>query len=71
VVTRVVRRAQESGDLRPDFDTTDVPIVQLMLTAVMEYTREVDGEVWRRCLGLVSTGCAPRPPTATRSRQRP
>jgi AcrR family transcriptional regulator len=61
VVTRVVRRAQESGDLRSDFDTTDVPIVQLMLTAVMEYTGEVDGEVWRRCLGLVLDGMRAAP----------
>jgi AcrR family transcriptional regulator len=62
VVSRVVRRAQESGDLRGDLDTTDVPVIQLMLTAVMEYTGDVDGEVWRRCLGLVLDGMRAAPP---------
>jgi AcrR family transcriptional regulator len=56
VATRVVRRAQESGQLRSDFDATDVPLIQLMLTAVMEYTGDVADETWRRCLGLVLDG---------------
>jgi AcrR family transcriptional regulator len=69
VVTRVVQRAQASGDLRADFNTTDVPVIQLMLTAVMEYTGDVDADVWRRSLGLVLDGMradpgAPRQPLA-------
>jgi AcrR family transcriptional regulator len=56
VVVALVERAQASGDLRPDLDVTDIPLIQLMLTAVMEYTDDIDPAVWRRCLGLLLDG---------------
>jgi AcrR family transcriptional regulator len=65
IVTRVVERAKESGALRPDFQTTDVPVIQLMLTAVMEYAGDVDVGLWRRCLVLVLDGMRAEPGART------
>jgi AcrR family transcriptional regulator len=66
IVTRVVQCAKDSGALRGDFETTDVPIIQLMLTAVMEYTGDADDvQVWRRCLVLVLDGMRASPGACT------
>jgi AcrR family transcriptional regulator len=40
-VEALVARAQASGDLRPDVMATDLPLIQLMLGAALDYTREV------------------------------
>jgi AcrR family transcriptional regulator len=56
IVGRIVARAHAAGELRPDIDITDVPVIQLMLTAVMEYTDDVAPEVWRRYLAVVLDG---------------
>jgi AcrR family transcriptional regulator len=56
VVARLVARAHESGQLRSDVDITDIPILQLMLTAVMEYTADVSPDAWRRALAIVLDG---------------
>jgi AcrR family transcriptional regulator len=55
-VGRLVARAQESGQLRADFEITDMPVLQLMLTAVMEYTSDVAPDVWRRYVAVVLDG---------------
>jgi AcrR family transcriptional regulator len=56
VVTRVVERAQASGQLRADVEITDMPVLQLMLTSVMEYAGDTAPEVWRRGLAIVLDG---------------
>lgn len=58
-VTRLVERAQEAGRLRPDAETTDIPLIQFMLGAVAEYTRDVEPQMWRRMLTLVLDGLRP------------
>jgi AcrR family transcriptional regulator len=56
LVTRLVARAQEEGSLRPDIQATDMPLLQLMLGSLSECTRDVDPEVWRRYLGILTDG---------------
>lgn len=56
VARRLVERAQADGSLRPDAAVTDMPLIQLMVGAVVDYTREVDPDVWRRLLTLVLDG---------------
>jgi AcrR family transcriptional regulator len=56
LVTRLVARAQEEGSLRPDVQATDMPLLQLMLGSLSECTRDVDPEVWRRYLGILTDG---------------
>jgi AcrR family transcriptional regulator len=56
LVTRIVARAQEQGTLRPDVEPTDLPLLQLMLGSLSECTRDVEPEVWRRFLGILTDG---------------
>ena len=52
----LLRRAHAAGTLRPDVVGTDVALLQFMLTALVDYTSEVDPQVWRRFLGIVLDG---------------
>ncbi len=54
----LLRRAQDTGDLRPDVVGTDLALLQFMLAAVVDYTGEVDPQVWRRFLRIVLDGLA-------------
>lgn len=56
VAIELVRRAKESGQLRADFEATDLAIFQMMIGAVAEYTQDVRPELWRRYLGLLLDG---------------
>lgn len=59
VVTRLVERAQASGDLRADFQPTDVKMIAYMLSSVAEYAAPVAPEVWRRYLTMLIDGLRP------------
>jgi AcrR family transcriptional regulator len=56
VVSRLVERAQADGSLRTDVAPTDLPLLQLMLGSLSDCTRDVDPDVWRRYLGIVTDG---------------
>jgi AcrR family transcriptional regulator len=56
LVAGLVARAKDAGALREDFDVTDTPIIQLMLTAVIEYAGDVSPDLWRRYLAIVLDG---------------
>jgi AcrR family transcriptional regulator len=58
LVDRLVERAQASGALRGDMSATDFPLILYMLDAVVDATREVDPETWRRALAIVLDGLA-------------
>jgi AcrR family transcriptional regulator len=61
-VESLVSRAQAAGQIRSDVVHTDFALVQFMLTAISDITRDVDPEVWRRALRLVLDGLrTPRP----------
>jgi AcrR family transcriptional regulator len=60
LVVRLVERAQADGSLRPDVKPTDMPLLQLMLGALSELTRDVEPDVWRRFLGIVMDGLRSR-----------
>jgi len=57
-VSRLVERAQESGRLRSDFVPTDVPIIELMVSSVADYTSSMSPDLWRRYLSIVLDGLA-------------
>jgi AcrR family transcriptional regulator len=56
LVEELVRRAQASGDLRPDLEPTDVPVLQFMLSGVQDMLGPAAPELWRRYLGIVLDG---------------
>jgi AcrR family transcriptional regulator len=59
VLTRLVERAQASGDLRQDFRATDVKMIAFMLASLAEYTATATPEVWRRYLAMLVDGLRP------------
>ena len=58
---QVVRRAHESGQLRQDIEPQDLPIIQLMITTLIDAARDVDPDLWRRYLQIVLRGLAAQP----------
>jgi AcrR family transcriptional regulator len=56
VVARLVKRAVDAGVVRSDIATTDVPIINFMLTTVVELSRDVEPELYKRYLAIVLDG---------------
>jgi AcrR family transcriptional regulator len=54
--SELVERAVAAGQLRPDFEPQDVPVIQMMLATVMDAARELSPELWRRYLDIVLRG---------------
>jgi hypothetical protein len=59
LVTRLVERAQASGQLRSDLRPTDIPFILFVLTEAAQFARGVSPEIWRRYLTLVLDGLRP------------
>ena len=62
-VDRLVARAKEQGTLRLDAEPWDIPMIQLMVSAVTDHTGHPDA--WRRYLLLILDGLRARPGAAT------
>jgi AcrR family transcriptional regulator len=60
VVDELIDRAQAAGELRPDVAGPDLALVQLMLGAVVDQTRDVAPDTWRRFLAIVLDGLRSR-----------
>jgi AcrR family transcriptional regulator len=60
VVTKLVRRALEAGAVREDFAATDVPIINFMLTTIVDLSRDIEPDLYRRYLAIVLDGLKPR-----------
>lgn len=57
----LVRRAREAGTLRSDVAAQDLPIIQLILGALIDASRDEAPELWRRYLGIIVRGLAADP----------
>jgi len=60
LLTRLVERAQADSSLRADLAPTDVPLLQVMLGSLSECTRDIEPDVWRRFLTIVTDGMRTR-----------
>jgi AcrR family transcriptional regulator len=56
LVDDMVARAQAQGTLREDVGASDFPLLLMMLDAVVDTTRDIDPQTWRRALGIVLDG---------------
>ena len=65
IATELIARAQQAGTLRPDLDPFDLPVIQLMVSAIAEFTREVSPELWQRALTIIIDGLATTRQTPT------
>ncbi len=59
-VSKLVERAKAEGTLRADIEALDVPLIQMMIVAVMEYTADAKPDVWRRQLQIILDGLRAR-----------
>jgi AcrR family transcriptional regulator len=59
LVTAIFDRAKVAGVLRADVEPTDAPLITMMVGSIIDRTREVDPELWRRYLGIVLDGLRP------------
>jgi len=59
LVEKLVERAQEAGQVRPDLRQTDIPFIVFMLTDAAEIARNASPDIWRRYLALVIDGMRP------------
>ena len=57
----LIARAQAAGAVRPDIDTGDLPIVQLMIGTAIDAGRDVAPTLWRRYLAIFLRGIAAHP----------
>ena len=60
LVAELVRRAQATGELRPDVVEHDVLLVSLMTGAVADAAQTVEPQLWRRALALQIDGLRAR-----------
>jgi AcrR family transcriptional regulator len=56
LILAIVERAREHGTLRPDFQGTDLPMIQLSLTTLMDATRAFEPSLYRRYLAIFLDG---------------
>jgi AcrR family transcriptional regulator len=61
---QLIRRAQDAGQLRGDLEPSDIPMLQVMLGGLIDGSRDVDPELWRRFLPIMLQGLRadPAPP---------
>jgi AcrR family transcriptional regulator len=60
VVTKLVARAKEAGVVRSDIDTSDVPLINFMLNTIVDFSRGIEPELYKRYLAIVLDGLRPR-----------
>ena len=52
----LVKRAREAGQLRPEVQPSDIPMIVFMIVSGAEYTHGADPELWRRYLAIALDG---------------
>jgi AcrR family transcriptional regulator len=62
LVTELFDRAKAAGVVRADADPFDAALIFMMLGTVMDRTRDIAPDVWRRYLGLILDGLRPGAP---------
>jgi hypothetical protein len=59
LVTALVRRAQQDGQLRSDLQATDMLFIEFMISSAARYAEPVRPEIWRRYLTLITDALRP------------
>ena len=61
LAAQLVERAREAGAVRPDSETQDFGVLQLMVGAVIDAGRGVAPDLWRRYLAIALQGLRAQP----------
>jgi AcrR family transcriptional regulator len=56
IITELVEKAKAQGVVRPDFDQSDIIFIEVALSAIMDRSRLVSPELYRRCLTMFLDG---------------
>lgn len=56
IITELVEKAKAQGVVRPDFDQTDIIFIEVALSAIMDRSRVVSPELYRRYLAMFLDG---------------
>jgi AcrR family transcriptional regulator len=56
IIGQLVGRAHSAGTLRADICHQDMPVISIMLGSVIDASREIEPELWRRYLALLLRG---------------
>jgi AcrR family transcriptional regulator len=64
IVSSLLVRAREEGRVRADVEPGDLAVAQMMLGAVLDYSRDVRPELWRRYLHVLLRGLSADPAAA-------
>jgi hypothetical protein len=59
VAAGLIERARAAGQLREDFDVSDLPVVLLMIRTALNVTRGSAPDAWRRFAELALQGLRP------------
>jgi AcrR family transcriptional regulator len=59
----LARRAHEQGKLRHDITPQDLPMVQLMVSSLIDAARDIEPDLWRRYLAIFVRGLSAEPET--------
>lgn len=59
IVGELVGKAVDAGRVRADLETSDVPMIALMLSSVLNATRDLAPDVWERYLTIILDGIRP------------
>ncbi|MFD4509226.1 TetR/AcrR family transcriptional regulator [Streptomyces sp. NPDC058457] len=57
----LIRRAQDSGQLRAEVTASDIPVMQQMLSAAAQFTQGRRPDIWRRYIEILLNGLRQRP----------
>jgi AcrR family transcriptional regulator len=60
IVAQLVQRGVAAGAVRDDLSTSDVPVINFMLHTVVDLSRDVEPELYKRYLAIVLDGMRPR-----------
>nr|WP_090275227.1 TetR/AcrR family transcriptional regulator [Mycolicibacterium komanii]CRL68184.1 TetR family transcriptional regulator [Mycolicibacterium komanii] len=60
-ISELVERAREDGYIRPDIESTDMPILSLLAGTVSEWAGPVEPDLWRRYITIMLDGIRRRP----------
>jgi AcrR family transcriptional regulator len=64
LAAELITRARDAGELRPDIEPEDLPVIQWMLGAALDHGRDVKPELWRRYFALILRGMRAEPQAA-------
>lgn len=59
IAAGIIERARTAGELRADFDVSDLPVVMLMIRTAVDLTRDTSPDAWRRFAQIVLQGLRP------------